>query len=148
MVWCLALPLLTRLGGIGRPRLSLTQPVPHPGSSWQAQRWVSVTLPLRAVVVQSPVMGYAGPYLEPYGSDRLCSQRDKWVQVGSVWHRVGEEGIAPRRCRGGHLGKAVQGPGQVGAVRNEQHHGTPWVYFWLPWQGQVEGARTLHTPRW
>ena len=79
MVRCLALPLLARPGGVGRSRLSLTQPVPHLGTSRQTQYWVSDTSPLRAVVAQSLVMGYAGPYLEPYGSDRHCSQRDRWV---------------------------------------------------------------------
>ena len=65
MARCLALLFRARLGVGGGLRLSSFQSVPHPGTSRQAQRWVSDTLLLRAVVAQSPVMGYAGPYLEP-----------------------------------------------------------------------------------
>ena len=66
---CLAQLLLAWLDGFGRPRLLRTWPAPHPGTSRQAQRRMTDTSLLRAIAAQSPVMGYAGPYLEPHGSD-------------------------------------------------------------------------------
>ena len=65
--WCLAHLLHARLDGFGRLRLLLTWPVLHYGTSRQAQRRVSDSSLLKAIAAQSPMMGYAGPYLEPHG---------------------------------------------------------------------------------